>query len=249
MSLRCLIVDDEPLARHLLTDYVAKVSFLELHAAYASPLAALEALHTAPIDLLFLDVHMPELTGLELLRSLPRPPLVIFTTAHSEYALPSYELDAVDYLLKPITLDRFLRATHKAYARHPAPLPVPPPAPPSIGPPFLFVKDGPRRVKVRWEDILYVEGLRDYVTIHTRQQKIVGLLQLKALVQQLPPDRFVRIHHSYIVALEGLDAIYKDKVQVGSRFLPISESYRAAFRALVDHRPPGTACSSNYPLP
>ena len=240
MKLRCLIVDDEPLARHLLTDYVGKVAFLELHAACASPLAALEVLRTAPIDLLFLDVHMPELTGLELLRSLPRPPLVIFTTAHSAYALPSYELDAVDYLLKPITLDRFLRAVHKAYARQPAAQPAelamtPPP------PPFLFVKEGPRRVKVRWEDILYVEGLRDYVTIHTRQQKIIGLLQLKALVQQLPPDRFVRIHHSYIVALDGLDAIYKDKVQVGSRFLPISESYRAAFRAVIDRHQPGAA--------
>ena len=236
MNLRCLIVDDEPLARHLLTDYVAKVSFLELHAACASPLAALDALRTAPIDLLFLDVHMPELTGLELLRSLPRPPLVIFTTAHSEYALPSYELDAVDYLLKPITLERFLRAAHKAYARQPATLPA---GPPPAGPPFLFVKDGPRRVKVRWEDILYVEGLRDYVTIHTRQQKIISLLQLKALVQQLPADRFVRIHHSYIVALEGLDAIYKDKVQVGSRFLPVSESYRVAFRAVIDRHQPG----------
>ncbi len=228
MSLRCLIVDDEPLARHLLTDYVSKVSFLDLHAACASPLAALEALRTAAIDLLFLDVHMPELTGLELLRSLPQPPLVVFTTAHSEYALPSYELDAVDYLLKPITLERFLRAAHKAYARRPA-------APPLVAspPPFLFVKDGPRRVKVRWEDILYVEGLRDYVAIHTRQQKVVGLVQLKVLVQQLPPDRFVRIHHSYIVALEALEAVYKDKVQVGGRFLPVGESYRAAFRALI----------------
>ncbi len=228
MSLRCLIVDDEPLARRLLTDYVGKVSFLELHAAYASSLAALEALRTAAIDLLFLDVHMPELTGLELLRSLPRPPLVVFTTAHSEYALPSYELDAVDYLLKPITLERFLRAAHKAYARRP----VAPP--PTLPPPFLFVKDGPRRVKVSWADILYVEGLRDYVAIHTRQQKIVGLVQLKALVQQLPPDRFVRIHHSYIVALEALEAVYKDKVQVGGRFLPVSESYRTAFRAIID---------------
>ena len=237
MSLRCLIVDDEPLARHLLADYVGKVSFLTLHAACASPLAALDALRTAPIDLLFLDVHMPGLTGLELLRSLPRPPLVVFTTAHSEYALPSYELDAIDYLLKPITLERFLRAAHKAYARQPAALPTA--LPPAPGLPFLFVKDGPRRVKVRWEDILYIEGLRDYVAIHTRQQKIVGLLQLKALVQQLPPDRFARIHHSYIVALEGLDAIYKDKVQVGSRFLPISESYRAAFRAVIDRHQPG----------
>lgn len=242
MSLRCLIVDDEPLARHLLTDYVSKVSFLALHAACASPLAALDALRTAPIDLLFLDVHMPQLTGLQLLRSLPKPPLVVFTTAHSEYALPSYELDAVDYLLKPITFERFLRAAHKADARRLAALPAGPPLTlPPAAPPFLFVKDGPRRVKVRWDDILYVEGLRDYVTIHTRQQKIVSLLQLKALVQQLPPDRFVRIHHSYIVALDGLDAIFKDKVQVGSRFLPVSESYRAAFRALIDSHQPGVA--------
>lgn len=240
MSLRCLIVDDEPLARHLLTDYVGKVPFLTLHAACASPLAALEALRTASIDLLFLDVHMPELTGLELLRSLPRPPLVIFTTAHSEYALPSYELDAVDYLLKPITLDRFLRAVHKAHARQPPAGPAPPPTllPPAALP-FLFVKDGPRRVKVRWEDILYVEGLRDYVAIYTHQQRIISLLQLKSLVQQLPADRFARIHHSYIVALEALDAIYKDKVQVGGRFLPISESYRPAFRAFIDQYQPG----------
>lgn len=236
MSLRCLIVDDEPLARHLLADYVSKTPFLTLQAACASPLAALEVLRTAPVDLLLLDVHMPELTGLELLRTLARPPLVIFTTAHAEYALPSYELDAVDYLLKPITLDRFLRAAHKAWARLTAPPTPVAPAPAAAAPaelPFLFVKDGTRRLKVCWDDILFVEGLRDYVAIHTRQQKVVGLLQLKALMAQLPPDRFVRIHHSYIVALAGLDAVYKDKVQVGSRFLPVSESYRPAFREFI----------------
>jgi len=121
MSLRCLIVDDEPLARHLLTDYVGKVSFLALHAACASPLAALDILRTTPIDLLLLDVHMPEFTGLELLRTLPRPPLVILTTAHSQYALHGYEVDAVDYLLKPITFERFLRAVHKAHDQRAAP--------------------------------------------------------------------------------------------------------------------------------
>ena len=232
MSLRCLIVDDEPLARHLLTDYVGKVSFLALHAACASPLAALDVLRTAPIDLLLLDVHMPGLTGLELLGTLARPPLVILTTAHSQYALRGYEVDAVDYLLKPITFDRFLRAAHKAYARHPggqaaAPLPAPP------GPPFLFIKDGGRQHKVLWEEILYVEGLRDYVIVHTRTQKIVSLLRLKALVQQLPADRFVRIHHTYIEALAGINSIAKDAVQVGPRTLPVSDSYRRAFRAFV----------------
>ena len=232
MSLRCLIVDDEPLARHLLTEYVGQVSFLELHAACASPLAALDILRTTAIDLLLLDVHMPALTGLELLRTLPRPPLVILTTAHSQYALQGYEVDAVDYLLKPITFDRFLRAAHKAYERRPAPA-APPPVPPAE-PAFLFIKDGARQHRVGWADILFVEGLRDYVAVHTHSQKIISLLRLKGLMEQLPADRFVRIHHSYIVALAGIEAIDKDKVQVGGRWLPVSESYRRAFRAFVD---------------
>ncbi|GAB3635252.1 LytTR family DNA-binding domain-containing protein [Hymenobacter arcticus] len=232
MSLRCLIVDDEPLARHLLTDYVGKVSFLELHAACASPLAALDILRTTPIDLLLLDVHMPELTGLELLRTLPRPPLVILTTAHSQYALHGYEVDAVDYLLKPITFERFLRAVHKAYDRRPTPA-APPPLLLPAEPAFLFLKDGARQHKVFCDDILFIEGLRDYVAVHTRSQKIISLLRLKALVAQLPADRFVRIHHSYIVGLAGIEAIDKDKVQVGGRWLPVSESYRRAFRAFV----------------
>lgn len=232
MSLRCLIVDDEPLARHLLTDYVGKVSFLALHAACTSPLAALDILRTTPIDLLLLDVHMPELTGLELLRTLPRPPLVILTTAHSQYALQGYEVDAVDYLLKPITFERFLRAAHKAYDRQPT-LAAPPLPLPAAEPGFLFLKDGARQHKVFWGDLLFVEGLRDYVAVHTPSQKIISLLRLKALVEQLPADRFVRIHHSYIVGVAGIEAIDKNKVQVGGRWLPISESYRRAFHAFM----------------
>lgn len=228
--LRCLIVDDEPLARNLLADYVSKVPFLALHAALASPLAAADTLRTAPIDLLFLDVHMPELSGLALLRTLAQPPLVVLTTAHAEYALESYALDVVDYLLKPITLERFLRAAHKAQARRlsaPAPLPPAPAA-------FLFVKDGGKLVKVRWADILYIEGLRDYVTIHTRQQKIVSLQRLRELETQLPAGQFVRIHLSFIVALEGIEAVYKDRVEVGGRLLPVSDSYRREFRQFIE---------------
>jgi DNA-binding LytR/AlgR family response regulator len=233
-QLRCLIVDDEPLARQLLAEYVGKVSFLELHAACASPLAALDMLRTTAIDLLLLDVHMPELTGLELLSTLPRPPLVILTTAHSQYALQGFEVNAVDYLLKPITFDRFLRAAHKAYDRQPAPAGPPVPLPPPVAEPaFLFLKDGARQHKVSWDDMLFVEGLRDYVAVHTRSQKIISLLRLKALVAQLPADRFVRIHHSYIVALAGIEAIDNNQVRVGSRWLPVSESYRRAFRAFV----------------
>ena len=228
--LRCLIVDDEPLARRLLADYVEKVPFLTLQGTYASPLLALEELRAHPPDLLLLDVQMPDLTGLELLRVLPRPPLVVLTTAYSHYALDGYELDVVDYLLKPVTLERFLRAAHKARARL---LPAAAPALPEA-PEFLFVKDGGRRVKVRYDELLYVEGLRDYVTLHGRHQKIVSLQRLKELAQQLPAHHFVRIHHSYIISLAGIDAVCRDKVQVGSRFLPVSKSYRPAFRAFID---------------
>ena len=233
MSLRCLIVDDEPLARQLLADYVGKLSFLELHATCASPLAALDILRTTAIDLMLLDVHMPELTGLELLATHHHPPHVIQTTAHTQYPLQGYEVDAVDYLLKPITFDRFLRAAHKAYDRRPVPTAAVPPAVPTA-PAFLFIKDGARQHKVGWDDILFVEGLRDYVAVHTPSQKIISLLRLKALVEQLPADRFVRIHHSYIVGLAGIEAIDKDQVRVGRRWLPVSASYRQAFRVFVN---------------
>ena len=236
LNLNCLIVEDEPLARNLLVEYVRKVPFLRLLDACASPLVAIDVLRNNPVDLLFLDVQMPEITGITLLKILQKKPLVILTTAYSEYALEGYELDVLDYLLKPITLERFLRAVEKASGRLTAvALPPAPEKPvPEEKPPFVFVKDGTKLVKVRWNDILYVEGLKDYVTIHTRQQKIITLQRLKALEAQLPADRFIRIHHSYIVALEGIDAIHKEKVQVGPALLPISDSYRKPFREFIE---------------
>jgi len=234
MKLTCLILDDEPLARELLVEFTKKVPYLHVQATCASALEAMEVLRATPIDVLFLDVQMPDLTGLELLRLLPRKPMVVLTTAYSRYALESYEFDTVDYLLKPFTLERFLRAAEKVRARAQ-------PAPDSeaatgrgSSSPFLFVKDGVKLVKVRWADILYVEGLRDYVAIHTPDQKIVSLQRLKVLEQQLPAEQFVRIHQSFIVSLEGIQAIHKDKVQVGERFLPISDSYRKSFKEFID---------------
>ncbi|MBO2011614.1 LytR/AlgR family response regulator transcription factor [Hymenobacter negativus] len=238
-QLTCLIVEDEPLARQLLTDHLQQVPYLRLAEACATPTAALSALQRQPVDLLFLDVQMPEMTGLTLLRLLPRKPLVILTTAYSEYALESYDLDVVDYLLKPITLDRFLRAVHKAYARWEPPFGASVGATPvqAADPTYLFVKDGAQLLKVWWADVLYVEGLRDYVTIYTRQRKIVSLQQLKVLAQQLPTNRFVRIHHSCIIALDAIDVVHKDKVQIGERYLPVSASYAKAFREAVErHR-------------
>jgi DNA-binding LytR/AlgR family response regulator len=236
VNLNCLIVDDEPLARQLLTEYVKKVPFLNLIKACSGPLEAIEVLRSHPVDLMFLDIQMPEITGITFLKTLQKKPMVILTTAYSEYALESYELDVVDYLLKPITLERFLRAVDKASERLAEP-------PVSAGgekqatetaQPFVFVKDGTKLVKIRWADILYVEGLKDYVTIHTRQQKIVSLQRLKSLEESLPRDQFIRIHNSYIVALQAIDTVHKDKVQIGTVFLPISDSYRKSFKEFID---------------
>lgn len=234
MKLRCLIVEDEPLARNLLADYVKKVSFLELIGAVGSPLNALEILRNENIDLMFLDIQMPEITGITLLKTLQKKPLVILTTAYSEYALESYDLDVLDYLLKPITFDRFLKAVDKASQRLRSPAHET--ATSSTDPSFVFVKDGTKLVKVNYDDILFVEGLKDYVTIVTKTQKIVSLQRLKSLETQLPTDRFIRIHHSYIINIKAVDTIHRNDVQIGTHLIPISDSYRKAFREFVEGR-------------
>lgn len=231
MNIKCLVVDDEPLARSLLSDYVKKVPFLTLVATAENALEAMKVLRENTIDLIFLDIQMPELTGINMLKALQQKPMVILTTAYSDYALESYELDVVDYLLKPITIERFLKGVEKVSNRlQEVETPVIPQAQP---PAFFFVKDGTRLVKVMLEDILYVEGLKDYVTIHTPKQKIVSLQRLKALEDQLPSAQFIRIHNSYIISLHAISAIHKGDVQIGTVRLPISDSYKKSFRDWV----------------
>jgi two-component system, LytTR family, response regulator len=234
VNLKCVIVEDEPLARNLMIDYVSKVPYLTLIEACSNPLKALEVLRVHQIDLLFLDIQMPEITGINFLKTLQKKPLVILTTAYSEYAIESYELDVVDYLLKPITFDRFLKAVDKANQRASHPQPVSVTRPGELPTPFVFVKDGTKLVKVMWDEILYVEGLKDYVTIHTRTQKVITLQRLKTLETQLPADRFVRVHHSYIIAIKAIDAIHKGEVQIGNAMIPISDSYKKAFRDIIE---------------
>lgn len=237
MNLNCVIVDDEPMARNLMTEYVKKVPSLNLVETCSNALAAREVLQRHQVDLLFLDIQMPEISGLSFLKTLQKKPMVILTTAYSEYALESYDLDVVDYLLKPITLERFLKAVDKATQRIIAPESVSfeknDNEPAST---FIFVKDGTKLVKIRWKEILFIEGMKDYVAIHTPQQKIVSLQRLKSLEVQLPSELFIRIHHSYIVSVEAIDAIHKDKVQIGKTFLPISDSYKKQFKEFIDRR-------------
>lgn len=249
MKLSCIIVEDEPMARDLLSQYIAKVPSLELVAAFPNPLEALEFLKENEPDVLFLDVQMPEITGISLLKILKRKPIVIMSTAYSEYAIEGFELDVTDYLLKPITFERFLKAVERATERKQASIALqqstqeiaPPPtaqANPS-GDDFIFVKDGAKMVKVRIKDIQFIEGLKDYVRIHTPKGRITTLQRLKSLENQLPSDAFFRIHHSYIVAIEWIDVIHRDRLEIGDQQLPISDTYRKSFKAFVDHRSMG----------
>lgn len=236
MNITCLIVDDEPLARNLLKEYVNKVPYLDLKGTCSNAIEAMELMRRHPVDLLLLDIQMPDITGTTFVKTLQRKPLVILTTAYSDYALESYDLDVVDYLLKPITFERFLRAIDKVGQRVTSVTAVAAvkPTQGEAESSFIFVKDGTKLVKVRWEDILYIEGLKDYVTIHTREKKIVTLQRLKTLETQLPANKFIRIHNSYIVALGAIDVIHKNDVQVGKTLLPISDTYRRAFREFIE---------------
>jgi two-component system LytT family response regulator len=215
-----------------MTEYVRKVNYLSLVRSCSSPLEALDVLRTTHIDLLFLDVQMPQITGLAFLKSLQRKPQVILTTAYSQYAMEGYELDVADYLLKPITFERFLKAVEKVSAR----LAKPPEsqASPDQVDDYIFVKDGTKLVKIRWDDILYVEGLKDYVTIHTPGQKIVSLQRLKILEDQLPKQKFMRVHNSFIISLAAIKTIQRDKVQIGEAWIPIGDTYRKAFKEFVE---------------
>jgi two-component system LytT family response regulator len=239
MKINCLVVEDEPLARNLMTAYIEKIPYLNLLQACSNPLDAIDFLRENQVDLLFLDVQMPEITGITLLKILQKKPLVILTTAYSEYALEGYEHDVMDYLLKPITFERFLKAVEKAHARLSNTQTTTVIQEKIINnseniQPFIFVKDGTKLVKIKLSDILYVEGLKDYVTIHTKTQKVVTLQRLKTLEEELPENKFIRIHNSFIVAFEAIEAIEKEKVQIGSVFIPISDTYRKSFKEFID---------------
>ena len=233
MSIRCHIIEDEPMASKLLQLYVSKLPVLELIAVSDNPLHALEFLKTNPADLLFLDIRMPEMTGLSLLEVLQNRPLAILTTAFSEFALQSYDLDVVDYLKKPITFERFLKAVGKAEQR----LQPPGTAKEKLGDAgYIFVKEGTQFVKVNIDDILFIEGLKNYVTIHTITQKIVSLQRLKALEDQLPVGKFIRVHNSYIIAKGAISNVKDNEIRVGTAKIPIGETYLKPFMDFIDGR-------------
>lgn len=231
-KMRCIIVDDEPVARKIIREFTAQVPFLELAGEFENAQKAKTFLHADHADLMFLDIEMPKLSGLDYLKRSTVDPLVILTTAFPEYALEGYELDIIDYLLKPIAFNRFLKAVQKAREynelRHSNTV--------VTNPTYLFVRSEKRIEKVELKDILYIESFGNYVNIHTGQKKIVAYLTLKGLESQLPAQEFIKIHQSFLVSFSHISAIEGNQVFIDNKPLPISRNYREAVMKVVEQR-------------
>lgn len=220
-----IIVDDEPLAHEVLETYISQVSDLNLVKNCYNALEAKEVLQNEDVDLMFLDIQMPQLTGLEFIRSMTKLPLVIFTTAYAEYALESYEIDAVDYLIKPVSLDRFLKALNKAKERYEAEN-----AEMKDGDDYFFVKADKKLVKLFYNEILYIEGLKDYVIIKTETGRVITLQTMKSLEEKLSNKNFKRVHRSYILNKSKIKALLGNVVEIiengKEKHIPIGKNYR-----------------------
>lgn len=227
MILACVIIDDEPLARKGLIEYIQDVDFLQLAGEFDSPLKATDTLMHQPVDLIFLDIQLPKITGLDFLKTLSHPPLVIFTTAYPQYAVEGFELNAVDYLLKPFSFERFLKAAVKARVRiEGSGHAIAPATPTDQEPGYFFIKSENKLLKIRHEDILFVEALQNYVAVHTQDKKYIAYLTFKTVEDHLPPGRFLRIHKSYIVSLSKIDSIEGNVIKIGSYSLPVGRTSR-----------------------
>lgn len=226
-KLTCIIIEDEPLALDKTRSFIQKIPFLNLTATFDNALAGLDFLNDNKVDLLFLDINMDELTGIELLESAKINSQVIITTAYQEYALKGYELRITDYLLKPFTFNRFLQAVNKAQENlsHRAD---------EKKPDFIFVKTENRLEKIMLSDILYIEGMRDYQRIHTLSKKIMTLQGFSELEQLLPPQLICRVHKSYMVAINKIESIERGRIKIANQLIPVSETYKDAFLQIIN---------------
>ena len=241
--MKCIVIDDEPMALELLASYCRKAPFLELVAQFDDSLEALAWLAGNPVDLIFLDINMPDLNGLQFARSLREPPMIVFTTASAEHAVTGFEMDAVDYLLKPIPFDRFLQAADKARRRleaesdrksvSPQQAPRPQEGASQERDPFLFIKSGHKHVRLEIDEILYLESDRNYVFWVTAERRIMALMKLDAALAMLPAGAFARVHKSYVVALGKVDEVSRHELVIGDREIPIGDAYRKAFLAAI----------------
>ena len=236
MKLNCIILDDEPTARKGLEEHIKEVEFLNLIGSYPNPLKVDTTLLNTNVDLIFLDIEMPKLTGIEFLKTLAQPPLVIFTTAYQEYALQGYELNIVDYLLKPVTFERFLKAVNKAYVLKNSKTNS------TIVKPndheYIFIKSDGKHEKINFDDILYIEGAQNYCIIKTKERKFLTYTSLGTLEQFLPKKSFIRIHKSYIISITKISALVGNEIKIINVSLPVSKSYKSVLMDIINSNTP-----------
>lgn len=230
--IRCIAIDDEALALELLEDNICRTPFLKLLKSFTSGFEALEFLRQEPVELIFLDIRMPDLTGLQLLKVLQPKPLVILITAYEKYALEGFELDVVDYLLKPVSYERFLKAVSKArelilLKRAAIALGNKEETAPSPG--FIFVKSDYKQFRIEFSEILYIEGLKDYVKIYTGPKPVITQMSMKAITEKLPEKDFIRVHRSFIINIHRIQYVHRMQIRIGNKDIPIGENFREQF--------------------
>ena len=224
--INCVIIDDEPLARKGLREYISDVDFLNLAGEYDNALKATEMISRGEAQLLFLDIQMPKITGLEFIKTLQKPVPVIFTTAFPQYALDGFDLNALDYLVKPISLERFLKAAHKAKEFYDLRVRNQNESNKEDYTDHVFIKVDGKLVKILLENILFVEALQNYVAVHTKEKKYVSYLTLQSIAEFLPADTFIKTHKSFIVAINKVDSIDGNNLQIANHLIPVSRSQK-----------------------
>lgn len=236
-KIRCCVIDDEPLAAQLISGYIDRTPFLENAGTFDSAQGAIKHVLEGKIDLIFLDINMPQLNGLEFARIIPPTTRVVFTTAYDNYAVEGFKVNAVDYLLKPVSYEEFKSAAIRALREAPAHKPEEPVTLRD----FIIVKSEYKLVQIAVDDIIYVEGLKDYVKICTKDSSIMTLMNIKNLEQSLPPELFMRVHRSFIVNKNKIKVIERNRIVFGNVYIPISETYKQAFSEYVNSHLVGTA--------
>ena len=239
MNINCIAIDDEPLALDIIKDYCSKVAFLNLLKTFDNAIESIEYIRSNKIDLIFLDIQMEELSGIQLLNALKNRPFIIFTTAYERYAIQGFELDVVDYMLKPISFDRFIKGVNKVSER----------MQPDQGTDntdmskgktmegsFFFVKTETRMERIENNDVLYVEGMGDYWRIVTKTRRIMSLMNARKLEEVLHEPQFCRVHKSFFIALDKIESIERNRIKIGDQYIPVSETYHKAFFDLVERK-------------
>lgn len=240
MKINCIAIDDEPLALDIIRDYASKVPYLELVETFTNPIESLDYCKRNQVDLVFLDIQMDELTGVQWMKIMNPKPLVIFTTAYDAFAIQGYELDVLDYLLKPISFERFLKAVDKVYEKLKSGKSIqqqPAEAPGSLNQDeYFFVKTEFRLEKITFDEILYIEGMGDYLRIVTPQRRVMTLQSFRKMEEMLPPNRFCRVHKSYIISMEKIESIERNRIRMAGQLIPVSDSYKKVFFHLLENK-------------